>query len=67
MINKKPLLRERNILIEEGFDYIIKLNMTNAISYFQTKWAENTIKESDDSKANKLFKNQRQVKKYKNH
>ena len=39
----------RKILIEEGFDYVVKLNMRNALKYFKTKWNKPEIIESEDT------------------
>lgn len=66
VINNAHSLKERDILIEEGFDYVIKLNMTNAINHFLMKWRKVDIKASSEHTANRLMKNQRKVNKYKN-
>lgn len=66
VINNSESLKELNILIQEGCDYAVKLNMENAIKHFQNVWNNPDICESEESKANRLFRRQRKVKKYKN-
>ena len=57
--------RERKILIKEGYDYEIALNMKNALRIFRNKWPQfEEIKPSEESEANRLKKNQKEVKKY---
>lgn len=60
IVSGKWLQRERDILIEEGFDYVVKLNYDNAKKYFQDKYPGEPI-EKEGYKANKLFKKQRTV------
>lgn len=60
IISGKYLRRDRDILVEEGYDYVIKLNYDNALKHFEKKWPGGPI-EPEDYKANRLFKNQKVV------
>jgi len=62
VINKKQSIKERDIIIKEGYDYVIKLNIENAVKYFQKKWKDIEIFESSEKETNNLLKNQRKKK-----
>ena len=66
VINKKDRRKDRKILVKEGFDYVIKLNMKNAVKHFRKVWADNSICEGDNSNANTLVEKQGKIKKFRN-
>lgn len=66
VINKRNLISEREVIIKEGFDYLIKLNIENAISSFRKKWKNLNVVESIENKSNSMLKNQRKINLYKN-
>jgi hypothetical protein len=59
-------INERDILLIEGFDYVVKLNMGNAVKYFKKKHSTLDIAISKDTVAKTMKKNQRKVNEYKN-
>lgn len=66
VINKKPRPSSRDVIIEEGYDYVVKLNLDNAISFFKDKWSNIDVSSSIDHKGNTLNPNQRFINKFKN-
>ena len=66
VINGNYARRDKDILIEEGFDYIIKLNIENAIKHFKKAWKHIEIEISEDHESNVLIKKQGKVNKYTN-
>lgn len=66
VINNKVNFKERNILVKENHDYVIKLNMVNALFYFRKKWDNESIEEHEENESKRLFKNQRKVNKFRN-
>lgn len=54
--------KDRKIIIEEGFDYLIALNIKNALKHFKKRWSELEICVSEEHVSNTLKKKQKEVK-----
>lgn len=67
VINNTGEYAERKIIVKEGYDYIVALNMKNALKHFKRSWSHLDIDISEDNSANTLKKNQKEVKKYSSH
>ena len=59
VLNNTYKLRERNIVVEEGFDYVVRLNITNAVRHFKKKYGNYIF--AGDLEDNRLFANQRNI------
>lgn len=57
--------RERTIIIQEGYDYMIKLNLDNALESFKKRWRGQEI-QLGEMVTNDQFKKQRKVNLYSN-
>lgn len=66
VVNGTVPVQERKILVKEGFDYAVNLNMENAIKHFKKEWKNDSICKAEDHEGQRLYKNQREVHKYKN-
>lgn len=66
VINKSESLKERNIIVKEGFDYVIKLNIKNAITHFKKSFQHINVNISESHTGNDLLKNQKNVNKFNN-
>lgn len=65
-LNNTNMSKYRTIIIEDNFDYIIKLNIKNALSYFRKIYNNKNIKIGKDKINIKQFKNHKTIRKYKN-
>lgn len=66
IINNFESVKERKILIREGYDYVVNLNIENAIKSFKRKYPTEEIVKKEEYKSNLLSKNQRIIKKMSN-